>query len=63
MKRDEIEATHDLEYALKNSDISFICVGTQTNELKGIRRVAEGIGEVLKTYQKRPTLGTSHHNA
>lgn len=46
----EIEATVDLEYAVENSDISFICVGTQNDELKEIRQVAEGIGRALRKH-------------
>ena len=50
LKRDEIEATADLEYALENSDISFICVGTPSDELVEIRQVVEGMGRALKPH-------------
>jgi len=48
-----IEATTDSDYAVKNSDISFICVGTPNNkkgelDLGHILKVSEHIGKALK---------------
>jgi len=51
--RDNIEATTDYEYALRNSDVTFICVGTPSKsdgsiELSFVRAAAEEIGKQLK---------------
>jgi UDPglucose 6-dehydrogenase len=48
-----LEATTDLKYAISNSDVSFICVGTPSKEdgsinLRDIENVSENIAEVLK---------------
>ena len=51
-----IEFTQDSEYAIKNSKIHFICVGTPTNEindsadLKYVFKVAEIIGKYINEY-------------
>jgi GDP-mannose 6-dehydrogenase len=49
-----LQATTDLKYAIENSDLTIICVGTpsETNgalDLKYIEEAAKSIGEVLKT--------------
>ena len=51
--RDNIEATTDYGYALRNSDVTFICVGTPSKsdgsfDLSFVRAVAEEIGKQLK---------------
>jgi UDPglucose 6-dehydrogenase len=48
-----LRATTDLEEAVKNTDISFICVGTPSGlldyiDLKYIEEVSKGIGKILK---------------
>lgn len=51
-----IEFTQDSEYAVKNSKIHFICVGTPTNledgsaDLKYVFKVAETIGKYIDNY-------------
>lgn len=48
-----IEATADYMYAVQNSDMSFLCVGTPSGEnghldLSYIMKTAEGIGKAIK---------------
>ncbi len=50
----KIEATKDSDYAVRNADVSFICVGTPNMEsghldLTALRSVAHSIGNTLKT--------------
>lgn len=50
-----LEATHDLVYATRNSDISFICLGTYNSpigsaDLQGVKEVTEAIGQALHPY-------------
>jgi len=51
--KDKIKATTDYKEAINNSDITFICVGTPSNEdgsidLKYVKESAKSIGEILK---------------
>ncbi|MBU4185037.1 MAG: nucleotide sugar dehydrogenase [Proteobacteria bacterium] len=53
MNTDLVKVVDDTEYAILNSDISFICVGTPSlpngsQDLTAIKRVAEKIGSALK---------------
>ena len=51
-----LEATSDLRYAIRNSDITFICVSTdvgdteRASDLSRIREVSEEIGTALSVY-------------
>ena len=50
----QLSATMDVEKAVRETDVSFICVGTPSQpngklDLKGIKHVCEQIGAVLKT--------------
>lgn len=56
-----LEATIDAEYAIKNSDLSIICVGTPSNpdgshNLSYLRGVASQISEALKRKQQYHSL-------
>lgn len=49
-----VETTNDIHYAIHQSDVSFVCVGTPSlhngsQDLSAIQRVAEQIGTALKT--------------
>jgi len=60
-KKGLISATNDYLYAVKNSDITFICVGTPNNEqghldLTSIRKVASEIGTGIKYKDKFHTV-------
>lgn len=49
----KIEATTDAKYAVLNSDISFVCVGTPSNDkghldMSKVYKVAQNIGDVLR---------------
>jgi len=53
LENKKFEATLDLNRAIKNSDASFICVGTPSRDdgsidLGDIKKVSENIGEVLR---------------
>jgi GDP-mannose 6-dehydrogenase len=53
VKRGKLFATKDTQYAIKNSDISFICVGTPPQkdgsmDISFLERVCEEIGKALK---------------
>jgi len=53
VKEGRLKATTDLKYAIKNSDITFIAVGTPSREngsidLRYIKEAAKSIGEVLR---------------
>lgn len=53
VKSGRVEATDDMAYAVQNTDISFVCVGTPANlngsqDLGAIKRVAAQIGDALK---------------
>ncbi len=51
-----VEATHDLAYAVENTSISFICVGTPTNapedpiDLEAIKELIREMGETLNSH-------------
>ena len=50
----QLSATTDVEKAVRETDVSFICVGTPSQpngklDLSGIKHVCEQIGAVLKT--------------
>lgn len=53
LRANPIEATCDLDYTVKNTNISFVCVGTDSDEsgcsinLHHVKEVAEGIGKAL----------------
>jgi len=54
IKNGLFQATIDLKYAIENSNISFICVGTPSKhdgsiDLGDIRKAAEDIGKFMKT--------------
>lgn len=54
VKKGALRATTDLKFAIENSDLTIVCVGTpsKTNgalDLRYIENVAKSIGEVLKT--------------
>jgi len=53
LKKKRLEATTDLKYAVENSDVSFICVGTPQGllgyiDLKYVEQVSREIGAILK---------------
>jgi GDP-mannose 6-dehydrogenase len=61
VKRGRLRATDDHEEAIRQTELSFVCVGTpsQANgnlDLKYIRRVCETIGECLKNKTDRHTV-------
>lgn len=53
LRANPIEATCDLDYTVKNTNISFVCVGTDSDDfgsstnLQHVKEVAEGIGKSL----------------
>ncbi len=52
-EQDLIEATHDTSYAVVNSSVSFICVGTPSTpeghlNINAVFKVADDIGEVIR---------------
>ena len=53
LRANPIEATCNLSYAIKNTNISFVCVGTDSDEsacsinLQHVKEVAEEIGKAL----------------
>lgn len=54
LERQTLQATTDLKFAIQNSDLSIICVGTPSAlsgalDLSYIKEAAKSIGEVLKT--------------
>ncbi len=54
VKNKSLQATDNLEYAIKNSDIDFICVGTPSREdgsidLSDVEKISQDIGKVLKS--------------
>jgi GDP-mannose 6-dehydrogenase len=56
-----LRATTDTEEAIRNSEVSLVCVGTPSNangslDLKYVRRVCEEIGATLKTKGERHTI-------
>ena len=61
VKSGRLSATSDQDEAVRETDISFVCVGTpsQSNgnlDLTHIKRVCELIGEAIKKKQKRHTV-------
>lgn len=61
VKAGRLRATGDQDQAIRDTELSFVCVGTpsQTNgnlDLKYIRRVCELIGRALKTKPNRHTV-------
>jgi GDP-mannose 6-dehydrogenase len=60
-KAGQLRATSDTSEAIRETELSFVCVGTpsQTNgnlDLQFVRRVCEQIGEALKTKNERHTI-------
>lgn len=56
-----LEATHDATRAVRETDISFVCVGTPSQpngnlDLRYIRRICEQIGGALQTKSERHTI-------
>lgn len=56
-----LRATTDTDEAIKNSEVSLVCVGTPSNangslDLKYVRRVCEEIGATLRTKDERHTV-------
>jgi GDP-mannose 6-dehydrogenase len=56
-----LHATHDAAEAVRDTDLSFICVGTPSQQngnldLRYIRRISEQIGEALKEKRTRHTV-------
>lgn len=56
-----LRATADSEDAIRNSELSFVCVGTPSQpngnlDLRYIRRICEQIGEALRVKQERHTV-------
>ncbi len=52
-----LEFTTDIEYAVKNTDLCFVCVGTPSTDtgnanLEYVKGVSEDIGYVLKTHDR-----------
>lgn len=61
VKAGRLRATHDSGQAIRETELSFVCVGTpsQANgnlDLRYIRRICEQIGEALKTKTARHTV-------
>jgi GDP-mannose 6-dehydrogenase len=57
----KLKATHDSASAVRDTEISFVCVGTPSQpngnlDLRYIRRICEQIGEALKTKKERHTV-------
>ena len=57
----KLRATDDPEFAISETDLSFICVGTPSQpngnlDLRFIRRICEQIGEALKNKSARHTV-------
>ncbi|HHH80271.1 MAG TPA: UDP-glucose/GDP-mannose dehydrogenase family protein, partial [Thermoplasmatales archaeon] len=55
--KNRIHATKDYKYAIQNTDVTFICVGTPSKEdgsidLKFVKKAAEEIGKQLKNKDK-----------
>ena len=56
-----LSATHDPALAIRDTDVSFVCVGTPSQpngnlDLRYIRRICEQIGEALKKKSARHTI-------
>ena len=61
VKSGRLRATEDQDQAIRDTELSFVCVGTpsQTNgnlDLRYIRRVCELIGQALRNKQTRHTV-------
>jgi len=61
VKSGKLRATHDAAQAIQETELSFVCVGTPSQQngnldLRYIRRICEQIGEALKTKEKRHTV-------
>jgi UDPglucose 6-dehydrogenase len=61
LKKSLLKATSDINYAIKNSDLTFIAVGTPSNpdgsiDLKFIRSAAKGIGSALEHKEDYHTI-------
>jgi UDPglucose 6-dehydrogenase len=61
--RERIETTTDLEYAVKKTDLTFICVGTPpdkdgSSDLSQIREVSHSIGKALRSDARFHTIIT-----
>jgi GDP-mannose 6-dehydrogenase len=61
VKAGRLKATHDATTAVRDTDVSFVCVGTPSQpngnlDLRYIRRICEQIGEALKTKTGRHTV-------
>ena len=67
VKSGRLRATEDQDQAIRDTELSFVCVGnpSQTNgnlDLRFIRRVCELIGQALRNNTDSPYGGDPQHN-